>query len=100
MGNATSACPPRQSLGTYLILDHIQIARDAGLPYVYLGYWVQGSRKMDYKSKFSGLEVYADGRWQVMHDPDAFNRGRHPLSSDPIAEQVANIHLPDQIPTR
>ena len=36
----------RQSPGTYLILDHIQMCRDLGLPYVYLGYWVPGSRKM------------------------------------------------------
>ncbi|NCM97414.1 MAG: arginyltransferase, partial [Rhodobacterales bacterium] len=43
------------SLGTYLILDHIEIAREAGLPFVYLGYWVPGSRKMGYKSGFSAL---------------------------------------------
>ncbi len=49
------------SLGTYLILDHIEIAREAGLPYVYLGYWVPGSRKMGYKSGFSGLEIYKGG---------------------------------------
>ena len=47
----------RRSLGTYMILDHVEIAREAGLPYVYLGYWVPGSQKMGYKSKFSGLEV-------------------------------------------
>ncbi|NDH03286.1 MAG: arginyltransferase, partial [Marivivens sp.] len=36
----------RQSLGTYLVLDHVEIAREMGLPYVYLGYWVPGSPKM------------------------------------------------------
>jgi arginine-tRNA-protein transferase len=41
------------SLGTYVILDHVAIAREAGLPYVYLGYWVPGSRKMGYKAGFS-----------------------------------------------
>ena len=46
------------SLGTYVILDHIRIAREAGLPYVYLGYWVPGSPKMGYKAKFTALEVY------------------------------------------
>ena len=89
----------RRSLGTYMILDHIEIARDAGLPYVYLGYWVPGSQKMGYKSKFSGLEVYAGGRWQKLGDPEAFNADTHPLSTDPIAEQVANISLPDTRPT-
>jgi len=90
----------RRSMGTYMILDHIDIAREAGLPYVYLGYWVPGSQKMGYKAKFSGLEVYTGGRWQKMTDPQQFIADTHPLSTDPIAEQVANIQLPDTRPTR
>jgi arginine-tRNA-protein transferase len=90
---------PKSSLGTYMILDHIEIAREAGLPYIYLGYWVPGSAKMGYKAKFSGLEVYLGGEWQAMRDPDAFSADTHPLSTDPIAEQVANINLPDRRPT-
>ncbi|MBR9842781.1 MAG: arginyltransferase [Rhodobacteraceae bacterium] len=86
---------PRQSLGTYLILDHIEIAREAGLPYVYLGYWVPGSSKMGYKARFAGLEVFFGGKWQPIGDPERFDTARHPLSTDPIAEQVANISLPD-----
>ncbi len=86
---------PRQSLGTYLILDHIEIAREAGLPYVYLGYWVPGSPKMGYKARFAGLEVYFGGQWQALGNPERFDTARHPLSTDPIAEQVANISLPD-----
>ncbi|WP_197916552.1 arginyltransferase [Thiosulfatihalobacter marinus] len=86
---------PRQSLGTFLILDHVEIAREAGLPYVYLGYWVPGSDKMGYKASFSGLEVYVGGHWQTVSDPAAFDAELHPLSTDPIAEQVANISLPD-----
>ncbi|MEM6887772.1 MAG: arginyltransferase [Pseudomonadota bacterium] len=91
---------PKQSLGTYMILDHIEIAREAGLPYVYLGYWVPGSQKMGYKAKFSGLEVYQGGRWQQMKNPQTYSAETHPLSTDPIAEQVANIHLPDTRPVR
>jgi arginine-tRNA-protein transferase len=49
------------SLGTFAILDHIDIAREAGLPYVYLGYWVPGSRKMGYKAGFSGVEIFKGG---------------------------------------
>lgn len=90
----------KRSLGTYMILDHIEIAREASLPYVYLGYWVPGSQKMGYKSKFSGLEVYAGGSWQAMNPDKEFTADMHPLSNDPIAEQVANIHLPDTRPTR
>ena len=90
----------RRSMGTYMILDHVRIAQEAGLPYVYLGYWVPGSQKMGYKSKFSGLEVYLGGKWQKMPDPENFCPDTHPLSTDPIAEQVANISLPDTRPTR
>ena len=83
------------SLGTYLILDHIQIARDLGLPYVYLGYWVPGSPKMGYKANFKGLEVYRNGDWSEVTDPSDYRDDLHPLSTDPIAEQVARINLPD-----
>ena len=46
-----------RSLGTYLILDHIQQVRSAALRYVYLGYWVKHSPKMAYKAQFRPLEV-------------------------------------------
>ena len=83
------------SLGTYLILDHVAIARRAGLPYVYLGYWVPGSKKMGYKANFAALEIFKGGRWQPIGDPAAHSGETHPLSVDPIAEQVARIQLPD-----
>ena len=88
------------SLGTFIILDHIAIAREAGLPYVYLGYWVPGSRKMGYKSKFSALEVYHGGQWTDIGDPSGYSANIHPLSVDPIAEQVARISLPDSLAPR
>lgn len=47
----------RRSLGTYLILDHVEQVRRSGLDYVYLGYWVKDSPKMAYKSLFEPLEV-------------------------------------------
>ncbi len=83
------------SLGTFLILDHIEIAREANLPYVYLGYWVPGSRKMGYKSGFSAVEIYKGGRWHDLGDPADHRAELHPLSVDPIAEQVARISLPE-----
>jgi arginine-tRNA-protein transferase len=89
-----------RSLGTWIILDHIEIAREAGLPYVYLGYWVPGSRKMGYKAQFDALEIYKGGRWQPIGDPAAHDASIHPLSVDPIAEQVARISLPDGLGTR
>ena len=83
------------SLGTYVILDHVAIAREAGLPYVYLGYWVPGSRKMGYKAGFDALEIYKAGSWQPIGTPEDHVSDLHPLSVDPIAEQVARISLPD-----
>jgi arginyl-tRNA--protein-N-Asp/Glu arginylyltransferase len=89
----------RDSLGTYIILDHIRIAQEAGLPYVYLGYWVPGSAKMGYKANFAAVEIYRGGRWQDIGDPARHSAELHPLSTDPIAEQVARISLPDFRPT-
>ncbi|KIT16965.1 arginyltransferase [Jannaschia aquimarina] len=84
-----------RSLGTYVILDHIAIARETSLPFVYLGYWVPGSPKMGYKAAFDALEIYKSGRWQPIGDPAAHAHEVHPLSVEPIAEQVARIDLPD-----
>jgi arginyl-tRNA--protein-N-Asp/Glu arginylyltransferase len=51
-----------RSLGTHMILDHIARARQMGLPYAYLGYWVRDSRKMDYKGRYLPQErLLADG---------------------------------------
>lgn len=86
-----------RSLGTFVILDHIALARAAGLPYVYLGYWVPGSRKMAYKARFDALEIYKGGVWQDIGDPESHTNEAHPLSVDPIVEQVTRIALP---PTR
>ena len=52
-----------RSLGTFMILDHIARAKRMGLPYVYLGYWVRGSRKMDYKSRFLPQERLMSQGW-------------------------------------
>ena len=52
-----------RSLGTLMILDHIERARTMGLAYVYLGYWVRGSRKMDYKGRFLPQERLMPAGW-------------------------------------
>ncbi|MDX2289836.1 MAG: arginyltransferase [Hyphomicrobiaceae bacterium] len=53
-----------RSLGTYMILEQIERARRLGLPYVYLGYWVQGSRKMAYKARFQPQEHLTAEGWK------------------------------------
>lgn len=54
----------RRSLGTYMILDHIERARRLGLPHVYLGYWVEGSQKMAYKERFLPQERLSMNGWE------------------------------------
>src|SRR3974390_1081116 len=53
-----------RSLGTFMVLDHIERAQRMGLAYVYLGYWVRGSRKMDYKSRFLPQERLMPEGWR------------------------------------
>ncbi|PYE87191.1 arginyltransferase [Phyllobacterium leguminum] len=53
-----------RSLGTFLILDHIQRAVRLGLPHVYLGYWVDGSQKMQYKIRFKPQEHLGPKGWE------------------------------------
>jgi arginine-tRNA-protein transferase len=59
----------RPGLGTYIILDHIVRAARAGLPYVYLGYWVESSKRMAYKAKFRPLERLGPDGWRKF-EPD------------------------------
>ncbi len=58
-----------RSLGHFMILDHVALSRDLSLDYVYLGYWVDGSPKMDYKKNFAPLEHLTSKGW-VRRDRD------------------------------
>ena len=53
-----------RSLGTYMILDLLDFTASRGSPWLYLGYYVSGSQKMMYKSRFQPAEIYVDGGWQ------------------------------------
>jgi arginyl-tRNA--protein-N-Asp/Glu arginylyltransferase len=56
----------RRSLGSCLILRLIDIARDRGLEHVYLGYWIEDSRKMAYKARFKPLEALTREGWKPL----------------------------------
>ncbi len=56
----------RTGLGNYIILDHIRRATDSGLAYVYLGYWVDGSARMQYKVRYRPLERLGRDGWERM----------------------------------
>ncbi len=55
-----------RGLGNYLILKHIQYCQENNFPYVYLGYWVQESQKMAYKSRFSPMEMLGPSGWSAL----------------------------------
>lgn len=56
----------RRSLGVHVIIDHVVRTAAEGDAYVYLGYWVAGGAKMDYKRDFAPLEAYLYGRWVTL----------------------------------
>ncbi len=56
----------RRSLGTFMILDHIERARANGLPHLYLGYWIEESPKMAYKASFRPFEILIGHEWRRM----------------------------------
>ncbi len=72
----------RASPGAYAVLWHVARARALGLPYVYLGYWVAGSRKMAWKARFRPLEALSGGRWRRF-DPTAFPQPVFPATEAP-----------------
>ena len=60
----------RSGLGTYIILDHIRRAAERELSYVYLGYWVAGSDRMQYKVRFRPLERLTGSGWEKIGEEE------------------------------
>ncbi len=72
---------PRRGLGTFAILAQLAWCRRLGLPHLYLGYWIEGHPKMDYKRRFRPLEIYRGGCWQRCTSPGQRQRTEGPAAS-------------------
>lgn len=91
----------RAGLGNYIILDHIQRAAASGLPYVYLGYWVEGSPRMQYKVRYRPLERLTRDGWQRI-DVEEQNRliTAATAKRDKSAEAIAGARGKDGQPIK
>ena len=80
-----------KSLGTYMILDHIKFAQETNQDYVYLGYWVKGSLKMDYKASFSETEVFVKNNWVQLKNIRKKVENQNTPTVDPVSKQISQI---------
>ena len=55
-----------RSLGSFMVLDLLAITKESNLNWLYLGYFVEGSQKMSYKSRFKPAQIFKNGQWQVV----------------------------------
>jgi arginyl-tRNA--protein-N-Asp/Glu arginylyltransferase len=79
----------RTGLGNFIILDHIRRAEEMGLPYVYLGYWVEGSSRMQYKVRYRPLERLGRAGWERISGCE---------QDQLIAATAANLRERDPLP--
>ena len=75
----------RPGLGNLVIMDHILRARSVALPYVYLGYWVKGSRSMAYKTRYRPIEVLGPNGWRLLPEDDMTPAPPKPVREDELA---------------
>lgn len=55
-----------RSLGTFAVMKQIEYVREMGLEWLYIGYWIEGCRKMDYKTSFRPIFGFTDGEWRLL----------------------------------
>lgn len=88
----------RSGLGNYIILDHIKRAAADGLPFVYLGYWVEGSDRMQYKVRYRPLDRLTRDGWRRIgrteHDQLIARALRAKRASDSQASPAKDASLP------
>ena len=82
------------SLGKYMILDHVNLVKELALSYLYLGYWVKGSSKMDYKAQYKPLEVFKNGQWLTLETSTEYSTSST-NTMELFAETDRPIFLPE-----
>ena len=75
----------RSGLGNFIILDHIRRAAEEGIPYVYLGYWVEGSARMQYKIRYRPLERLGPRGWRRLGSEEQDRLIREAVGGDASA---------------
>ena len=90
----------RSGLGNFIILDHIRRAAEEGLPYVYLGYWVEGSQRMQYKVRYRPLERLTREGWVAM-SPEEQNQliADATKRRNPVPSALGKDGKPARVPT-
>jgi len=90
----------RSGLGNYIILDHIRRAAEEGLPYVYLGYWVEGSPRMQYKVRYRPLDRLTREGWKrVGSEEQSALIARAMRPCDPAPAALGKDGLPARLET-
>lgn len=90
--------PARDGLGSYIILDHIQRAGQAGLSNVYLGYWIEDCDRMSYKTRYKPAEILVGGQWKPFAEhtlkakPQARAKGSKSALSASATPTSGNAH--------
>lgn len=88
----------RAGLGNYIILDHIHRATELGLPYVYLGYWVEGSPRMQYKIRYRPMERLGRSGWERFASEEQ-DRLINAVASSPSRRCEAGSGRKDGVPS-
>ncbi|MBV1916677.1 MAG: arginyltransferase [Sphingomonadaceae bacterium] len=88
----------RPGLGNYIILDHIVRAAEMDLPYVYLGYWVEGSPRMQYKVRYRPLEKLSRDGWERLSPEDQDALIAAAVNSERPAEAPCGNGIKDGVP--
>jgi arginine-tRNA-protein transferase len=71
------------------------LAKEMNLKYLYLGYWVKGSPKMDYKSQYNPLEVFLNGKWLQLDQKVVTQSTESSARSSHAERTTSTIFLPE-----